>query len=194
MTVRPLRSDGYLVTTDGGSYVVDLDRGACDCPDHEIRGVRCKHLRRVALAVTDGAVPAPGQRHAACAVCGETVAVDRCEEGPHLCPGHRPAVGDLVVDRETGDRLVVVGSPGERADAATISDGRVVAAVPTNAAYGDHEPVVPAVYVDAIGAGDDRGEVRQYRFPASRLRATGRRHGVASAAVDGGDLADPPSV
>jgi len=194
MTVRALRGAGYLVETDGGSYVVDLDGGSCECPDHEIRGTRCKHLRRVAMAVTGGDVPPPGRRHAACAVCGATVAVDRCAAGPQLCRRHRPAVGDLVVDRETGDRLVVVGPPGERADAAAIDDGRLVAAVPTNAHYGGHEPVVPAVYVDSLRAGDDLAAATRYRFPASRLRATGRRHGAVSAAVDGGDLADPSSA
>ncbi|OYR74477.1 hypothetical protein DJ71_19235, partial [Halorubrum sp. E3] len=62
MTVRPLRDRRYVVETDGGTYVVALDAGTCTCPDHAIRGSRCKHLRRVAMEVTAGTVPAPDER------------------------------------------------------------------------------------------------------------------------------------
>lgn len=33
--------------TDGGGYVVDADANTCSCPDHEERGVTCKHIHAV---------------------------------------------------------------------------------------------------------------------------------------------------
>ena len=58
MTVLPLDGDVYSVTTESGAeYRVDGREGRCTCPDHEHRGVRCKHIRRVALAT--GAEPIP---------------------------------------------------------------------------------------------------------------------------------------
>jgi len=39
-----------MIGQNGGTYTVDGRRGRCTCPDHEHRGARCKHLRRVALA------------------------------------------------------------------------------------------------------------------------------------------------
>ena len=59
MTVRPLRDGRYVVETEGGTYVVDLDARECTCPDHAVRGATCKHLRRVAIDVTEDRVPAP---------------------------------------------------------------------------------------------------------------------------------------
>lgn len=46
-----------VVGQNGGTYTIDARRGRCTCPDHEHRGARCKHLRRVALAT--GARPVP---------------------------------------------------------------------------------------------------------------------------------------
>lgn len=46
-----------VVGQNGGTYTVDGREGRCTCPDHEYRGARCKHLRRVALAT--GARPVP---------------------------------------------------------------------------------------------------------------------------------------
>lgn len=52
------REGVYAVVSQSGSeYTVDADAGTCDCPDHEYRGVRCKHLRRVEFAT--GARPVP---------------------------------------------------------------------------------------------------------------------------------------
>lgn len=51
--------DLYLVVSGSGKeYLVDL-RGepSCDCPDHEYRGRRCKHIRRTLFAI--GAQPVP---------------------------------------------------------------------------------------------------------------------------------------
>jgi hypothetical protein len=52
------REGRYVVVSQSGSeYLVDADAGRCECPDHEYRGVRCKHLRRVEFAI--GARPLP---------------------------------------------------------------------------------------------------------------------------------------
>lgn len=49
----------YVVVSQSGSeYLVDAREGACECPDHEHRGVRCKHIRRVAFATGERPVPA----------------------------------------------------------------------------------------------------------------------------------------
>jgi predicted nucleic acid-binding Zn finger protein len=51
--------DLFLVVSQSGTeYLVDRREGRCTCPDHEHRGVRCKHLRRVAFATGERAVPA----------------------------------------------------------------------------------------------------------------------------------------
>jgi len=167
MAVRPLRDGRYAVETDGGTYVVALDAHACTCPDHQLRHARCKHLRRVALEVTERLVPPPGQRTAVCAVCGGRTFVPTAFRGPALCPAHDRRPGDLVRDRETGDRLIVVAAIGERADRVETEEGRLVADYSTNAAYGAHEPVFRAVYFDALRRD---GDVKRYAFPASRLR------------------------
>ncbi|MFB6127137.1 MAG: SWIM zinc finger family protein [Halolamina sp.] len=176
MTVYPLRDGRYAVDTDGGSYVVDLREGRCRCPDYDYRGTRCKHLRRVAIEVTEGRVAPPGRRRAACAVCGDRLYVPVDDERPFLCGEHRHAPGEVVVDRETGQLLVVAGPPGDRADG-VVADGRAISDFATNANYGGHEPVVPAVYVESLGPTDAVEDGREYSFPASRLRTTGRRHG-----------------
>lgn len=167
MAVRPLRDGRYGVDTDGDDYVVDLDAVSCTCPDHRRRDVRCKHLRRVALEVTERLVPPPGERTAVCAVCGGRTFVPVADRGPALCDRHDHAPGAVVSDRETGDRLVVVAATGERADRAETDEGRLVADYPSNAAYGAHEPVFRVVYFDALRRD---GPVRRYAFPASRLR------------------------
>lgn len=165
MTVRPLRDGRYVVETEGGTYVVDLADRSCTCPDHAIRGARCKHLRRVAMEVTAGRVPAPDERTSACAVCGARLFVPMAADGPQLCARHERAPGDVVRDRETGGLLVVVETTTERADDYRTGEGRLVADYPTNADYGAQEPVVLAVYLAAA----DADEPRRYAFPASRL-------------------------
>jgi hypothetical protein len=164
MTVRPLRDGRYVVETDGGTYVVDLADGTCTCPDHAIRGARCKHLRRVAVDVTEGATPAPDERASACAVCGRRLFVPLGARGPQLCDRHDRTPGEVVRDRETGGLLVVRETTARRADEHRTDEGRRVADYPTNADYGAHEPVVFAVYLAATGDAP-----RRYAFPASRL-------------------------
>lgn len=59
MTTLPLGGDVYSVTTQSGSeYRVDAREGRCTCPDHQYRGVRCKHVRRVAFATGERPIPA----------------------------------------------------------------------------------------------------------------------------------------
>ena len=169
MTVRPLRDRRYVVETDGGTYVVALDAGTCTCPDHAIRGSRCKHLRRVAIEVTEGSVPAPDERVGACAVCGAETFVPLDDPGAHLCARHDFEPGDVVRDRETDERVVVVAVTTERADAYRTEEDRTVDEYATNAAYGAHEPVVEAVYADAVRPGRGVADCERYAFPASRL-------------------------
>jgi len=169
MTVRPLRDRRYVVETDGGTYVVALDAGTCTCPDHAIRGFRCKHLRRVAMEVTAGSVPAPDERVGACAVCGAETFVPLDDPGSHLCSRHAFDPGDVVRDRESDERLVVVDVTTDRADAYRTEADRTVDGYATNAAYGAHEPVVEAVYVDAVRPGRGLSDCERYAFPASRL-------------------------
>ncbi|WP_109745704.1 SWIM zinc finger family protein [Salinigranum rubrum] len=172
MTVRPLRDRRYVVETEGGTYVVDLDRRTCTCPDHAIRGSRCKHLRRVAIEVTERRVPAPDERPSVCAVCGREAFVPFDSTGAQLCDRHAHRPGDVVTDRETGSALLVVGVTTERADAVETQEGRFVADYESNRHYGGHEPVVDAVYLE-----DDEPRKR-YRFPASRLRAESEGDGT----------------
>jgi hypothetical protein len=177
MAVRPLRDGRYVVETDSGTYVVDLEERTCTCPDHAIRGSRCKHLRRVGAELVVGLVPPPGMRDAVCAVCGDRTLVARETSGPALCADHRLAPGDLVRDRETDKLLLVVRATDRRADEAVVEGaGRTVAAFASNADYGDHEPVVEAVYLDSLRPADDPASLRRYGFPASRLRPLTRTH------------------
>lgn len=49
----------YVVVSESGSeYLVDARGGVCECPDHEYRRGRCKHLRRVDFATARQPVPA----------------------------------------------------------------------------------------------------------------------------------------
>ncbi len=169
MTVRALRDRRYVVETDGGVYVVALDAGTCTCPDHAIRGSRCKHLRRVAIEVTAGAVPAPDQRVGVCAVCGVETFVPFAATGPQLCARHGFDPGEPVRDRETGKRLVVTNVTDARADAYRTVDGRTIDDYDSNADYGAHEPVVEAVYLESLRPTRDPTDAKRYGFPASRL-------------------------
>ncbi|SDQ86345.1 SWIM zinc finger family protein [Halopelagius longus] len=172
MAVRPLRDGRYVVETEGGTYVVDSDADTCTCPDSAIRDARCKHLRRVHIEIADGLVPAPDQRTAVCAVCGNRTYVPRFDSGPVLCDRHDHASGDLVRDRETKNLLVVLRATGDRADEARTDSDRTVADYDTNDDYGSHEPVFEAVYVESVPLEEDIAELRakkRYLFPASRL-------------------------
>jgi len=169
MAVRPLGDGEYAVDSQSGStYVADPLEGTCACPDATIRGETCKHLRRVAIEITTRRVPPPGRRRATCAACGNRAFVPEGSDPPALCEGCRLDAGDVVLDRETGDRLVVTAVTGQRTDEATVvATGESVAEYPTNEGYPDDDVVVEAVYLtDAVAADDPR----RYSFPRSRLR------------------------
>lgn len=92
-----------------------------------------------------------------------------------------PAVGDPVVDREGGDRLVVIDvHPGTTASEYAITEGATVA--DHNDEYDPAAPVVDAVYTEEVGValvewrsvadlrravGD--GKLTTYAFPTDRL-------------------------
>lgn len=171
MAVTPLGGGVYRVDThEDHSYGVDLPGQRCTCPDHHYRGVQCKHLRRVAIEVTQGRVPPPGKRVADCAACDTESFVPETVDPP-LCDDCRLDPGDVVRDRETGNRLVVRRVCPDRADEYVIeSVGETVADYETNAAYPGDDPVVEAVYLsDAVRHEDPR----QYVFPYSRLDHSG---------------------
>lgn len=173
MTLRPLGDGRLIIETDGGTYVVDSDHKRCTCPDHAIRGVRCKHLRRVAIDVAAGYVPPAGMREGVCAVCGQSQYTD-VDQSTALCAIHSFERGELVVDRETDVLLVVVEQTTARADSSRTDDGRLIADVETNENYGDHEPVIEAVYASALADAPTGQLPKQYGFPASRLIHTDR--------------------
>jgi hypothetical protein len=169
MAVRPL-DDCYAVDSESGeTYVVDPVEGRCTCPDHEMRGETCKHLRRVAIEITAARVPPPGQRRTACAACGvETFAPTDAD--PPLCETCALDPGDVVLDRETGDRLVVAAVTPDRADETQIAAAETtVAEYSTNEGYPDDDIVVEATYATDLIR---RENPRRYSFPRSRLERT----------------------
>ncbi|MDG5758486.1 SWIM zinc finger domain-containing protein [Natronococcus sp. A-GB1] len=174
MSVRALGEGLYEVeSATDQTYLVDLEGGRCTCPDHVFRGVRCKHVRRVAIEINEGRTPPPGERAVGCHDCGKTVFVDENATGPAYCDRHALRSGDTVVDRETGDRLTVVDVSDLRADAVRIqATGDSVADYPTNENYAPDVPVVGAVYPHATVApnGVVPESLRVYVFPRTRLK------------------------
>jgi len=171
MAVTPLGGGVYRVEThEDHSYSVDLPGQRCTCPDHHYRGVQCKHLRRVAIEVTQERVPPPGKRVADCVVCATESFVPETADPP-LCEGCRLEPGDVVTDRESGSHLVVRRVRSDRADEYGIEAvGQTVADYETNAAYPDDDIVVEAAYLtDAVR----HDEPRTYAFPYSRLDRSG---------------------
>ena len=55
----PAASGGgeVAVYSGGRRYIVDLEAGSCDCPDHTHRTAVCKHLRRVAFETGRWSLP-----------------------------------------------------------------------------------------------------------------------------------------
>ena len=173
MAVVSLGSGLYdVVTDDDTAYTVDLRDGRCTCPDHRHRDARCKHLRRVAIDVTAGRVPAPDERAAFCGDCGEVVHAPEATPDPVYCEDCTLTPGDFVVDRESGDLLAVVQTTDRRADETTIpGTGHTVASYPGNSDYEDRDVVVEVVY--PTPADPDRireRPPRSYTFPRGRLR------------------------
>jgi len=166
MAVRPLSGTRYAVdSASGATYVVDVAAGTCTCPDHQIRGERCKHIRRVAIEITAHRVPPPGRTWAVCDACGSETFVPEGAPEPHLCGICRLEPGEIVLDRETGDRLVVSRVTDRRASDVRIdATDSTVADYPTNEGYPADDLVVEATYLGDGG--------RRYSFPHSRLRRT----------------------
>lgn len=183
MGVTPLGGGVYEVASQSGNtYSVDLPGGRCTCPDHNFRGVRCKHLRRVAMEVNEGLVPPPGKQAVVCLNCGEETFVDERADGPFLCEECELQPGEAVVDRETGDLLVVVRTTTRLAGEEVIAAcDCTVAAYPSNEAYSEADVVVEAMYPVPAGLSPEDlkpHHLRRYSFPRGRLsrrrEATGR--------------------
>lgn len=175
MAVSTLGGGVYEVETESENvYLVDLQGGRCTCPDHVMRRTRCKHLRRVAIEINEGRVPPPGRKRGVCANCGTSFFAPEHEDKPHLCPNCDLEPGDAVVDRETGDLLVVIQVTNDRADEIEIPDrDSTVADYPTNHNYPGSDPVVELIYPLPRGitpASVKPSHVRRYSFPRSRLR------------------------
>jgi hypothetical protein len=169
MAVRPLGEGRYAVDAESGAtYVVDLPERSCTCPDNRIRHQHCKHLRRVAIEITSHRVPPPGQTLARCDACDAETFVDEDAPEPHLCPACHLDPGDVVFDRETGDRLVVQAVTDRRADDVAIDAAdTTVADYPTNEGYPTDDLVVEASYLGDVAR--ERTRNRRYSFPLSRL-------------------------
>jgi hypothetical protein len=169
MAVRPLGAGRYAVeSASGAEYLVDLPESDCACPDHAIRGERCKHLRRVAIEVTERRVPPPGRTEADCTVCGRESFVP--ESGPAVCEDCWVERGDLATDRETGDTVVVHRLTDETAAERYIEAADcTVAGYPKNDGYPRDDPVVEVVYPFSGDADADLDERTRYAFPYSRL-------------------------
>lgn len=182
------RAEPMAVTATGGgryavrtaadrTYVVTLPGGRCTCPDSRLRGAHCKHVRRVALEVTEGLVPAPGQRRTVCGDCATTLDVAESAVDPVYCPDCTLAPGTPAVDRETGDLVVVVEQTAARADTTPVPDSEhTVASYPGNEDYAVTDAVVAVIYPLPAGLSADavrRRRLRAYSFPRGRLRVAG---------------------
>ncbi|WP_227353352.1 SWIM zinc finger family protein [Haladaptatus salinisoli] len=180
------RAERMAVTTLGGglyevesqsdnTYFVDLLGGRCTCPDHMMRGVRCKHIRRVAIEINEGRTPPPGKEAVECARCDSVVFVDeRKADETHFCDYCELQSGDAVVDRATGDLLIVVRMTDRRADEVEVPDKDcTIAEYPTNREYPADDPVVEVLYPIPSGLRPEQlkeHHLRRYSFPRSRLK------------------------
>jgi len=173
MSVLALGHGLYEIeSASDNTYLVDLEAGRCTCPDHVFRDVRCKHIRRVAIEITEGRTPPPGKITVQCHDCPTALFVDEDAAGPFYCEVHTIRPGDPVIDRETGDRLTVVDVSVLRADAVRIdAAGCTVAEYGTNENYDPDVPVVGAIYPYASVArhGVVPESLKVYVFPRTRL-------------------------
>lgn len=177
MAATPLGGGVYDVVTGGDgrtAYTVTVPEGRCTCPDSRIRGATCKHLRRVAIEITAGRLPAPDEREAACARCGRVVHADAAAPDPVYCEACTLRPGETVLDRETEDLVVVVRTTDRRADESPVrGTGETVSSYPGNAAYDSADRVVEVVYPPPADADPDDVAARpprRYSFPRGRLR------------------------
>ncbi|WP_436928011.1 SWIM zinc finger family protein [Halosimplex amylolyticum] len=176
MTVRPF-GDGYLVDCEGGTHYVSLAPSDCSCPG-SADDARCEHVRRVAIEINLGRVPPPAERTIPCRGCDRRVAVSAADSPPALCAECHLEPGDVVVDAEADEEtpLLVVSEPGRPADVVALpDDDRTVASYPGNDGYPADEPVVEAVYPQAVST---RRDPQRYLFPLARLRRPERDRGT----------------
>ena len=91
---------------------------------------------------------------------------------PALCSACRLAPGDVAIDRETGDAVVVVEVLTDRADEVPIPEAlSTVASYPANQRYPSRDPVVRVVYPASIRpVTHDPESAKRYAFPLSRLQ------------------------
>jgi len=92
-----------VVSQSGNEYLVDARTGACECPDHEYRGIHCKHAQRVEFATGERPIPA-------------TVDAVDTQLGEHVNAGPRAAA--------TNGGIVVANDDGEILDESENDDGR----------------------------------------------------------------------
>ncbi|MFC7155919.1 SWIM zinc finger family protein [Halomarina halobia] len=151
----------------GNTYTVDLLDGICSCPDNQFRGERCKHVRRVALEITGGRVPAPGYLDVECRACGRDAFVR--EDAPTICEDCYLLPGTTVRDRETGAFVVVAETTDDRAD----------------------ETVVPPRQ-ETLSAFDDRESTVETDAPRTPERDDGRDASVPADVGVGTTVADYP--
>lgn len=187
MAVRPLGAGRYEVAGASGiRYLVSLADGWCTCPDYLMRGARCKHLHRVAIEMDAGTVPSPDKQLTLCAGCDAETAVDSAADPP-LCAHCRLSPGDVVLDRQTGDPLVVVEVLDARADEVEIPEAdSTVADYPANRGYPPRDPVVRVVYPGSVRAVTRAPRPpKRYAFPISRLRRLDASETTANQSLDG---------
>lgn len=154
------------------------------------------------MEVTEGLVPPPGKQAVECANCakeifvdetfvdespaGETAtgessagetAADENAGGPYFCEECELDPGEMVVDRETGDLLVVVRTTDRQADEVEITNHDcTVAEYPNNGDYPADDVVVEAMYPVPAGLSPDDlkpHHLRRYSFPRGRLARRG---------------------
>ncbi len=174
MAVLAVGDGAYdVVTEDDHVYTVDLSAGTCTCPDYRVRGARCKHLRRVAIDVTEGRVPPPGMREATCGDCGREFFVVESTPDPAYCTDCTLRTGETAVDRESDDLVIVARTTNRRADGTPISGTEyTVASYPGNADYDPADQVIEVLYPLPRGLDPDDvrpHHLRTYSFPRGRL-------------------------
>lgn len=160
---RARGADGlYLVVSQSGSeYLVDAREDRCECPDHEYRGGRCKHLRRVDFAT--GARPVP--------IWADREAIDE-SLGQHVDGGPRfPATdgGEIVEAGDDGVILTEDDGPAELTVDAGAAARAILEYYRDTCATHHRLGYVPALYVDA-----DAGDLRVSRGGLIRYPDDGR--------------------
>ncbi|PSQ34622.1 hypothetical protein BRD08_09180 [Halobacteriales archaeon SW_10_66_29] len=102
MTVFQLDGGVYSVTSESGTeYRVDGRADRCTCPDYRYRGVRCKHLRRVAFATGEEPVPADLDGHPVDPLLGKHT------DGQPYSTDEEPVVatgGGEIIDKDDSGR------------------------------------------------------------------------------------------